>query len=372
VLPYRADVPLRRIIPMLVILNALAACSGWTETHTSDSATSLVISAERTAAPEGVRAWTVEYVSQTIHGAPTTVTGWIAIPEVQETMPILAWAHPTAGLADICAPSRQGGRTPFDFGPELEAGWAVVATDYEGLGGPGLHPYLVGESEARSIFDIARAARELDGRVGTDLMLWGFSQGGHAVLSAAASAPDLAPDFDVIGTAAIAPVVDLRGWPPAALGTSQQGYIVAIVTAYAETYGLDLSDVLTPIAIELIDEVETSCADPTSYGVSQLTAGGAFVVDPSQSEPWATLLTDNSPEFLTIDSPVLLVLGDEDELWDASRLPLIIDRMCGADTPVGSAIFVGEGHQSVNGAARGTIHSFLVERVGQQEFVSDC
>jgi pimeloyl-ACP methyl ester carboxylesterase len=314
----------------------------------------------------------VEYASRTIHGEPTTVTGWIAIPEVQETMPILAWAHPTAGLADECAPSRRGGRTPFDFVPELEAGWAVVATDYEGLGGPGLHPYLVGESEARSIFDIARAARELDGRVGTDLLLWGFSQGGHAALSAAALAPELAPDFDVIGTVAVAPAVDLIGWPPEALGTSQQGYIVAIVAAYAATYGLDASDVLTPTALDLIDEVETSCADPTFYGVSRLTAGGAFVVDPSQLEPWATLLTDNSPEFSTIDSPVLLVLGDEDDLWDLSLLPSILDRMCAAGTPVASSIHIGEGHQSVNGAARGTIHSFLVERAGKQEFVSDC
>lgn len=364
--------PFRPIIPTLVFCSALTACSGWTETHTGDGETSLVISAERTEAPEGVRAWTVEYASQTIHGTPTTVTGWVAIPEVQDTMPILAWAHPTAGLADACAPSQLGGRTPFDFAPELEAGWAVVATDYEGLGGPGLHPYLVGESEARSIFDIARAARELDGRVGTDLMLWGFSQGGHAVLSAAALAPELAPDLDVVGTAAVAPAVDLEGWPPVALGTSQQGYIVAIVTAYAATYGLDLSDVLTPNAIELLEEVETSCVDPTLYGVSRLTAGGAFVVDPSQSEPWATLLTENSPEFSTIDSPVLLVLGDEDELWPIDLLPLILDRMCIAETPVASSIFLGEGHQSVNGAARGTIHSFLVERIEQQEFVSDC
>ncbi len=38
-------------------------------------------------------------------------------------------------------------------------GWTFVATDYEGLGTPGVHPYLVGLSEARGVLDIVRAAQ---------------------------------------------------------------------------------------------------------------------------------------------------------------------------------------------------------------------
>lgn len=351
----------------------LPACSqGWTGTRTSEDSTSRIISAERIAAPDGARAWQVEYSSETIGGEATSVTGWVAIPEVQGTMPVMAWAHPTAGLGDECAPSRLGGRTPFDFSHELEAGWAVVATDYEGLGGPGLHPYLVSESEARSIFDIARAAHELDNRVGTDLLLWGFSQGGHAALSAAALAPELAPDLHIVATVAVAPAVDLIGWPPQVLGTLQQGYIVAMVAGFAAAYGLEVGDVLTRNAIDLLDEVKTSCADPTSYGVSRLSSSGAFVVDPSQLEPWATLLTDNSPEYRTIGSPVLLVLGDEDELWPVYLLPTIIDRMCDAGTPVATSIHLGEDHGSIGGAARGEIHAFLAERLEGLPFETDC
>ena len=43
----------------------------------------------------------------------------------------------------------------------LDAGYVVAATDYEGLGTPGLHPFLVGESEGRSVLDAARAAHRV-------------------------------------------------------------------------------------------------------------------------------------------------------------------------------------------------------------------
>jgi len=362
-----------RLRSALALVLILPGCSqGWTDAHAPDEAASLIVGAERIDAPEDVRAWQVEYTSRTVDGAPTTVTGWIAIPEVQGPMPVLAWAHPTVGLGDECAPSRSGGRTPFHFIHELEAGWAVVATDYEGLGGPGLHPYLVSESEARSIFDIVRAARELDGRVGNDLLLWGFSQGGHAVMSAAGLAPVLAPEFNILGTVAVAPAVDLIGWPQRALGSPQQGFIVAMMVAFAATYDLEIADVLTPNAIGLLDEVETSCSSPTLFEVARLSSIGAFVVDPSQIEPWAGLLTDNSPERRSIDTPVLLVLGNEDELWSVDLLPRTIGLMCDAGTPVATSIYVGENHGSVGAAARGQIHAFLADRLAGVPIETDC
>ena len=41
----------------------------------------------------------------------------------------------------------------------MERGSVVAATDYPGLGTPGTHPYLVGDSEARAVIDFVRAAR---------------------------------------------------------------------------------------------------------------------------------------------------------------------------------------------------------------------
>jgi len=38
----------------------------------------------------------------------------------------------------------------------LKAGYAVVATDYEGLGTPGEHRYIIADSEARGMIDTVR------------------------------------------------------------------------------------------------------------------------------------------------------------------------------------------------------------------------
>ena len=64
----------------------------------------------------------------------------------------MSWAS-TSGIADSCAPSREP-KGPYtfyaapQFGAWLKAGDAIANTDYEGLGTPGVHPYLVGRSEA--------------------------------------------------------------------------------------------------------------------------------------------------------------------------------------------------------------------------------
>src|SRR3984893_2417396 len=53
--------------------------------------------------------------------------------------PLIAWAHGTVGVADVCAPSF-GGRSERDLtylNFWLQQGYAIVATDYQGLGGRG-------------------------------------------------------------------------------------------------------------------------------------------------------------------------------------------------------------------------------------------
>jgi hypothetical protein len=40
-----------------------------------------------------------------------------------------------------------------------EAGYVIAATDDQGLGTPGPHPYLVGDSEGMGALDSVRAAR---------------------------------------------------------------------------------------------------------------------------------------------------------------------------------------------------------------------
>lgn len=130
--------------------------------------------------------------------------------------PVTAWAHGTTGVAEPCAPSLV--RHPFTAGallvlPQMLAqGWAVVATDYTGLGTAGPAPFLIGQGEARSVLDAVRAAHQLPGlNLADTTVIWGHSQGGNAALWAGALAPAYAPDDHVIGVAALAPATDLTG-----------------------------------------------------------------------------------------------------------------------------------------------------------------
>src|SRR6185437_8751422 len=86
----------------------------------------------------------VLYRSTSFDGKPIAVSGTVAIPKGNPPpggWPVVSWAHGTTGIADECAPTRLAGdrsanyvRTELDTW--LSKGYAVVRTDYEGLGTP--------------------------------------------------------------------------------------------------------------------------------------------------------------------------------------------------------------------------------------------
>jgi dienelactone hydrolase len=112
--------------------------------------------------------------------------------------PLVAWAHGTLGVADRCAPS-WAGHKPRDaayIDKWLENGFAVVTTDYQGLGGPGPHAYLNWQSEGRSVLDAVRAALSSQaGTIANRVVITGQSQGSGAAIGATRLAPTYAPDI---------------------------------------------------------------------------------------------------------------------------------------------------------------------------------
>src|SRR5260370_9162470 len=88
-------------------------------------------------------------------------------------------------------------------------GFAIVMTDYQGLGTPGLHTYVNRVAQGDAMIDAARAAMKLPD---TSLdphgpvAFWGYASGGQASLSAAELASSYAPEMNIVGTFADAPV----------------------------------------------------------------------------------------------------------------------------------------------------------------------
>ena len=117
--------------------------------------------------------------------------------------PLVAWAHGTVGATAVCAPSFAG-RSERDkkyLNAWLAAGFAVVATDYQGLGTAGGHPYLATRPEAYGVLDAVRAVKGRD-EIGDRIVVVGQSQGAGAAFATAAYQPAYAPDVKVLGTVA--------------------------------------------------------------------------------------------------------------------------------------------------------------------------
>ena len=153
-------------------------------------------------------------------------------------------------LAAQCAPSRSGvGSIPY-LDPLLDARMIVVATDYEGLGTPGIQPYLVGQSEAQGVLDAARAARSLVGRAASNtVVVIGYSQGGQAALFAGQIAQSYAPElYRRRGGGGGPGHLAHRARPPVpgARTDADAGFAVMALYAWSATYGdLPLTSVLT-------------------------------------------------------------------------------------------------------------------------------
>ena len=58
----------------------------------------------------------------------------------------------------------------------------MTATDYQGLGTPGVHQYVVGATEARNVLDSVKAAQQIPrAGAGNDVVALGWSQGGGSI-----------------------------------------------------------------------------------------------------------------------------------------------------------------------------------------------
>ena len=123
-----------------------------------------------------------------VQGRTAKATALVMFPKAAQPADgyrVVVWEHGTVGVADSCAPSNNAIGARFRILAEslLAAGYVVVAPDYEGLGTPGIHPYLNLGSEAKSAIAAVKAAKDHYGaKLNGEWMSAGQSQGGQASL----------------------------------------------------------------------------------------------------------------------------------------------------------------------------------------------
>lgn len=298
--------------------------------------------------PEGARSYRVMYLSESLEGEPIVVTGTVVVPDAPAPpagRTVLTIAHGTTGIADECAPSRAGGAAELVIaGPAVERGWIMAVTDYEGLGTPGRHPYLVGESEGRSVIDAVLAAGQLpDAERSDTVAIAGYSQGGHGALWAAEVAAGWAPELDVVGTFAGAPATELDLILSAAGAPGVAGFGVMMVAGFEAAYPeADPALFLTDEGTSLLDAVDEGCTGDVFAALAG--ASGPLVrPDGPRTPPWPELARENNPGQVVLEDPVLIIHSDEDDVVPVALSGILFDRMCGLGQSVERRVLEGGG-----------------------------
>jgi len=259
------------------------------------------------------------YTQVGIGGHLVATSGYVAIPHGTPPAggwPVITWGHGTTGIADQCAPTIAANlRDTATNDPLLEKwitdGYAVVRTDYEGLGTPGPHPYLIGPSEGRAMLDIVEAARQFAPALSDRVLIAGHSQGGQAALWAASLAHGYTPDLRVGGTVAFAPAGHLTTILNLIRSVSRPGkagtIALALRGAQIADPSLDVSSLLTPAARKLWPQTLTTC----SAGLNSTSSFGGLSLD-QLLNPAANItaldneLAANEPDHPKIPDPVLI------------------------------------------------------------------
>ncbi len=328
--------------------------------------------------PTGSQAWRILYTSTDLNDQPIAVSGLLVVPTAPADgpRPILAIAHGTQGIYPYCSTSPRPDPLHFeDLQTAIDEGFVVVATDYPGLGTPGIHPYLVGKIEGRSVLDSVRAARGLVPDAGTEFGIIGASQGGHAAMFAAQMASGYAPELTLKGAVTQAGAFDLAGILEARMNDRIGAMLFPYVFfAWSHTYpNVSMEGVIAPGMEQTVEQLARAClTDPLQYlKIRGIPNGGELLaVDPTTVEPWKSLIAENTPTG-PVSVPLLLVHGTADAVIPFEGSVDEAARRCSEGEDVTVLRYPGVNHAAVPESTL-TALGWLEDRFANRPSTSNC
>lgn len=336
-------------------------------------------------APGGANAWRILYRSTGLKDEPIAVSAIVIVPHGEAPpagRPIVAWAHPTTGTVQKCAPSLA--RHKFDgiqgLDKMLDRGYAVVATDYPGLGTAGPHPYLVGISEGRAVIDSVRAARSLPGvGPGSQYAVWGHSQGGQAALCTGLLSASYAPELKLLGVAAAAPATDLGALMRDDFNTTGGKNLTAMTLwSWARVFDAPIEKVVQPSAMPTVDALANECLETIFDFLERQFTGRPLektflsVEDVTRIEPWQSLMSENTPRALLRRIPVFLAQGSADNTVRPEVTKSYMQSLCKAGSRVRMMVVPNVGHAFIGRDSADEAIDWIAARYAGQPPPSDC
>lgn len=353
-----------------------------------------LIRSEEAPAPEGARAWRILYLSELGDGTPVAVSGFVVVPDGKAPeggRKVIAWAHGTEGGGRNCAPSlvTQPAMELVDYfsydsavqqdpgvpslDDMLDAGYAVVATDYQGLGTPGVHQYTVMETETNNVWDSVKAAQQIEEtQAGNDMAVLGWSQGGGAAVWMAQNT-DYGTPLNLVGVAGLAPAADngpqfARQVEPGPANATSQAHGVALqlnvinglMAAYPE---LDASGMVTEEGEKALAGAANQCVNHLAYVInSNIAEPYQTLMQPTTPADWQKRLDENTAGYTAPVSPILVMQGTADTVVNPNATTQYIERVCGFGEPVQYTLYSDATHQTIPGDASAEYLSWFADR----------
>ena len=333
----------------------------------------------------GTKAFRVIYRSTGLDGESIPVSGVFYIPAGPAPAggrDVIAWAHPTTGVVRPCAPSLRPDPAKAIWGLKniLAAGFVVAATDYPGLGTPGVHPYLIGESAGRAVLDSVRAARNLpDSDTSGRFAVWGHSQGGHAALFAGELAALYAPELKLVGVAASAPATYLLELFEADKSTPRGKELTAMALwSWSKLYNYSVAMFVEPEAMTAFEKLAHDCIESLfELIVLDLTElplqhKPFLKLDPTKVDPWKSIMLRNTPGQAPAGAPVLLAQGTADTTVPFNVTRRFGEALCKQGTRVSFITLPGVNHTFVARDSAPAALAWMADRFRGTPAPSDC
>lgn len=296
--------------------------------------------------------------------------------------PLMAWTHGTVGVADVCAPSFNGrqSRDTTYLNYWLANGYAIVASDYQGLGTQGTHPYLATRPEAYSNLDAIRAVQRAGFPVSNAVVLFGQSQGGGAALATGGFSQRYAPELDIRGIVATGPpyfsaeaLVALGKARPRDVVDPKLGYnFLALAMLGMIDPAFAIEDYASEEGLAFARAVDAACYKQLKQYVvrEQLTYNQAFKVEPTQRLEKAFQRMEYPT--LALPMPVFLGTGGKDKDSPVRMQQAWVKDACAAGSRVQAHFYATGTHGSIVNGSTEDSSKFVAAAFAGRPIAGNC
>jgi pimeloyl-ACP methyl ester carboxylesterase len=326
------------------------------------------------ALPPEVSAVRILYHSRAAPGEDVAASGVVLVPEGKPPAggwPVIAWAHGFSGAARQCAPSLMRG---VYYGPFLSMyvnlGYAVVATDYAGLGSDFRNALMDMRSNARDVIYSIPAARAAVPQLGAKWVAMGESLGGLAAVGVAELESEIR-DANYLGSIAVSGVADVKDvYEHLSQGPSGGQFALlayAIKTVYPQ---FEVGDMLTEKGVPAYQRIQKVCS-VTNAG-PEVSAGEMLKPNWENNSFVKQFFSRNALGHKTAQGPLLVISGGADSAVPIAMTAQAVARLCKAGDRVEFYKYEGAGPAGLLGDSVRDQISWIQARFAGQPVASNC